>query len=81
VTRQARIGRIDQREKLLTVALKLEASPHEVKFPASQQWGALVKWIGLNLRVDSAVLGSHVCRYPTANDLVALKCFISVPNE
>ena len=74
--RQSCVGRVDQREQLLAVALEAEASSEEAYGLASPRGDPFAKWIGFDAEVGPAVSGSHLYWYPIATDMVADGCSI-----
>jgi hypothetical protein len=64
MARQARIGRVNQRQKFLAVALEMEASSEEVHGFANRHERAFAIWIGFDAGVHPAVFGVHLYGYP-----------------
>ena len=74
--RQSRVGRVDQLEQLLAVALEAEASSEEVHGLASPRGDPFAKWIGFDVGVGPAVFGIHLYWCPNVDDMVADGCLI-----
>ena len=74
--RQSCIGRVDQRQQLLAVALEAEASSEEAHGLASPCGDPFAEWIGFDAGVGPAVFAIHLYWYPDADDMVADGCLI-----